>query len=543
MILVVGATCLTNVLISAVYTSGLDAQNPARAIELALFCTCEILASLLAVGWILRPIGDAARAMRLLTAKLAQPTAPVAGELAGLLADIRQVSAHFAQSEATSDRIEGPPAREAFLAELNGQIGRNPSPALLAVVRLGNFDRIAAFDRSAAELALAQFGERFRAAVRRTARLFQVEHDCFALWLPSNGGEDPTAELRAIAYVLSQDIILSDKTITPEVRLGCAFYPRDGEDVATLFACALAALPKTNTSDATLVNVFTPLAAEAARRIFLIQQGLRQAIAEDQLLLAYQPVVDLRQKRVIGAEALLRWAHPELGVVPPSEFVPVLEQSGFIDEVGSWVLNAACRELRSWRRRGLNDLTMAVNVSARQFRGSTLAMTVVRTLERNGLTPADLEIELTETAAMEDAARTREILQQLHALGVGVAIDDFGVGFSSLSYLKNLPFSKLKIDREFVVDVHQRPDSRAICSSLIALARGLDIKLLAEGVERLEEVEALLALGCSTFQGYFFAMPLAADEFARTITDVDWLKRLDVGSPAGASSAEARKWA
>jgi EAL domain-containing protein (putative c-di-GMP-specific phosphodiesterase class I) len=157
------------------------------------------------------------------------------------------------------------------------------------------------------------------------------------------------------------------------------------------------------------------------------------------------------------------------------------------------------------------------------------------------LPPAVLEIEVTETAAMEDAARTREILQQFQALGVAVAIDDFGAGFSSLSYLKNLPFTRLKIDREFVVDVHQRKDSQAICSALVALARGLRIEILAEGVERREEVETLLELGCTTFQGYFFAKPQSADDFARLATDAAWLAALDVGSAAASPESLDRQ--
>jgi EAL domain-containing protein (putative c-di-GMP-specific phosphodiesterase class I) len=261
-----------------------------------------------------------------------------------------------------------------------------------------------------------------------------------------------------------------------------------------------------------------------------LEQGLRNAINDDQFFLQYQPVVDVSRARVVGAEALLRWRHPELGLVSPAEFIPILEHSGPIDEVGLWVLNTACRDARSWRRRGLADLTIAVNLSACQFRGPTLAMTVVRTLERHGLAPSDLEVELTETAAMEDTVRTREVLEQLRALGVGVAIDDFGAGYSSLSYLKNLPFTKLKIDREFVVKVHERPDSQAICSALVALANGLNIKLLAEGAEEREEVETLVRLGCSMFQGYFFAKPQSADDFVLTVSDAAWLDTLDLGA-------------
>ena len=329
--------------------------------------------------------------------------------------------------------------------------------------------------------------------------------------------------------MLNQDIAVDGQRCAPEARIGCAAYPADAGDPGALLACALAAL-RTGSSEPGSVSLFTASAGEQARRAFLMQQGVRNAIRDRQFALHYQPIVEASQGRVIGAEALLRWTHPELGSISPSEFIPVLEESGFIDDIGNWALDAACRQLREWRQASLPALRIAVNISARQFRNPTLALTVVRTLERHKLTPAELEIEVTETAAMSDAATTRGTLEQLHALGVGVAIDDFGAGFSSLSYPKNLPFTKLKIDREFVCEVHQRSDSRAICGALVALASGLGIDLVAEGVERREEAEALIRLGCSTFQGYLFSRPLDAEQFAALTSDPAWLKSLRVNT-------------
>jgi EAL domain-containing protein (putative c-di-GMP-specific phosphodiesterase class I) len=205
-----------------------------------------------------------------------------------------------------------------------------------------------------------------------------------------------------------------------------------------------------------------------------------------------------------------------------------------MNEIGLWVLNAACREAGGWREQGLKDLKMAVNLSARQLQDPELSSIIVRTLERHGLAAQNLELELTETAAMEDSARTRELFHQLRGLGVGVAIDDFGSGYSSLSYVKNLPFSKLKIDREFVMAVDERRDSRAICAALVELARGLDITVLAEGVESGGEVDTLRELGCSMFQGFFFGRPITASSFLDTVTDPRWLARLGDGDGLGA---------
>jgi EAL domain-containing protein (putative c-di-GMP-specific phosphodiesterase class I) len=259
--------------------------------------------------------------------------------------------------------------------------------------------------------------------------------------------------------------------------------------------------------------------AGAARERFTLAQDLRHAIERRQLELHFQPVVDLAKGALVGAEALLRWHHPEAGLVSPDLFIPILEDADLIDEIGLWTLNAACREVHGWRRRGLNQLKVAVNLSARQLRDVDLVDRIARTLERHRLPPGALELELTETATTEDAARTLAVFGALRDLGVSLAIDDFGSGYSSLSYLKNLPFNKLKIDREFVTDIHQRRDSQAICQSLVALTRGLGLEILAEGVERIEEIEMLQVLGCNMFQGYYFSRPLNANDFIRYAFD------------------------
>jgi EAL domain-containing protein (putative c-di-GMP-specific phosphodiesterase class I) len=222
-----------------------------------------------------------------------------------------------------------------------------------------------------------------------------------------------------------------------------------------------------------------------------------------------------------------------LGLLAPDRFMAILERSPMMSEVGLWVLNAACREARAWREQGLGDLRVAVNLSIVQCRDPRLSDMVLRTLQRHGLPPSALELELTETAAMEDAEHIRRLFGDLRSHGVSVAIDDFGTGYSSLSYLKNLPFSKLKIDREFASDVDRRRDSRAICAALIALARGLGIAVLAEGVETREEMETLREMGCRLFQGFFFAQPMDGPSFAAALHDPAWLdQRLGGGDPS-----------
>ena len=504
-------------------------------------CVAAGLIALVLLGRLLRPIGLVSKAMDDLMASVAPDEPPRAsrGELATILHNAERLALRF---RGLNKRLlnqhpgTGLPTREPFLLDLAQDMERQPEPTVLALIRLCDFDRMAGFDRAAAELTLSAFAARLGGAARSSLSLAQVDRDCFAIWFRATPVGTASDELRALSYVLEQDLTIGGQKISPLVAVGAAIYPSDAVEPAALLACAFAATPKTaSATKSATTTFFSSTATESERKRFAMEQNLRKAISEEQFILYYQPIVDLACGRAVGAEALLRWRHPELGLVSPGEFIPILEQSGLIDQVGMWVLNTACREARSWRLKGVEDMRVAVNLSARQFRGPSLGTTVVRMLDRHRLAPHDLELELTETAAMQDAERTREVLGQLRSLGVGVAIDDFGAGYSSLSYLKNLPFTKLKIDREFVVDVHERPDSQAICGALATLAGGLGIELLAEGVEKREEVDALLALGCVKFQGYYFGRPMPAADFIETVTDGSWLDKLLRAAPAPAA--------
>jgi EAL domain-containing protein (putative c-di-GMP-specific phosphodiesterase class I)/GGDEF domain-containing protein len=420
----------------------------------------------------------------------------------------------------------GLPTREPFLAELARNTRDGDRPVVLAVVRFADYDRLAAFDHAAAELALKAFGDRLKASLPPARPLAQVDRDCFAAWFGDSAGKDAAAlELQALAYVLGQELSAGELKLAPEIAIGAAVFPDDGRTPAELLTRATAALAASQPARSP-VAFFCPQSSAAAKERFSIRQDLRGIVSRNELMLQYQPVVDLEAGRVIGAEALLRWNHPRLGLLPPSRFIPVLEQSPMMAEVGLWVLNTACRQAAAWREQGLPSLKMAVNLSATQCRDPRLPEMVLRTLERHELAPSSLELELTETAALEDVDRTRALLADLRAQGVDVALDDFGAGYSNLGYLKSLSFSKLKIDREFVADVDSNRDGRAICAAMITLARGLEISVLGEGVETGEEVDMLRSMGCELFQGYYFARPMDAADFARTVQDPAWLERL-----------------
>lgn len=440
---------------------------------------------------------------------------------------------------AERDLITHLPVREEFLSHVNAGLHTSQGEVLLGLVRLANYERVFAFDSAAAHRVLAAFGGRLRDAVHAARRIGHIDRDCFAIWFEGVDRKRAEAELRALSYVLTQEMRDATVTLTPDVQLGSAIYPLDAEDGASLLNRAFVSLARPQRTAEGRIAFFAAPSPKEARRRFALEQDLRQAVQRGELSLHYQPFVDTAAGKVSGAEALLRWRHPRLGDVPPGQFVAIMEEAGLVHEIGHWILNTACRQLSAWRGGPLADVRIAINLSAYQFRDPTLKAALTRTLASHGLSPNQLELELTETVAMEDAGRTLQLFEELKQLGFSLAIDDFGSGYSSLGYLKKLPFSKLKIDREFVSHVDQRADSRAICRSLIELCNGLGISVLAEGVERREEVEELNKLGCTTFQGFYFSPGVTAAAFEQLVTDSEWLSL--IGSRVHRDRAEIRR--
>jgi EAL domain-containing protein (putative c-di-GMP-specific phosphodiesterase class I)/GGDEF domain-containing protein len=461
-----------------------------------------------------------------------------------LIAALNQIAAQLDGHErraANIHPITGLPTREHLAEQIALDLAAPRGQMLLGGVRFADFDRLAAFDLPAANNALAAFAKRLAAAAKTNHIVGQIDRDCIAIWFRDSADPDAAAaaaaaaaEFRALVYVASQPLAQGEPTLTPTVEAAAVTFPDDADDAPHLFVRLTAALNRAEPSSAGEVRLTTPLSTKAAREQFMLEQDLTRAIDEDQLKMVFQPVVDLEQRRMIGAEALLRWDHPELGPISPARFIPIIEATGMSDRYGLWVLNAACREARLWQDEGLTGIKLAVNLSARQLTDPDLKDKVIRTLQRHDLPATALEFELTETAAMADADRTFHLFGALREIGISLAIDDFGAGYSSLGYLKKLPFDKLKIDREFVTDVDSRRDSAAICRALIELCSGLDLLVLAEGVENAREVEALRGLGCNVFQGYHFSKPLAGDDFRKLAADSEWLASL--GGPVTVSA-------
>jgi EAL domain-containing protein (putative c-di-GMP-specific phosphodiesterase class I) len=306
---------------------------------------------------------------------------------------------------------------------------------------------------------------------------------------------------------------MEERDLTITASIGIALSPEDGSDFDDLVKRADGAMYRAKQGGRNSFCFHTQEIQETSERILLLENGLRHALDRSQMQLHYQPQVSLRDGSLIGAEALLRWHHPELGWISPAEFIPIAERSGQIGAIGEWVIRTAVRQMRTWLDEGMDPIVVAVNVSAVQFRHRDLPDLVSRILEESDIEPQWLELELTESVASEDPVGASAITKELRARGVRISIDDFGTGYSSLAYLKRFKVYKLKIDQSFVSNVTSDTDDQAIVKAIIHLATSLGMSTIAEGVETPAQMEYLRAEGCDEMQGYFFSRPLPVAHF------------------------------
>jgi diguanylate cyclase (GGDEF)-like protein/PAS domain S-box-containing protein len=315
---------------------------------------------------------------------------------------------------------------------------------------------------------------------------------------------------RARAAV-SEPVWLDGTELCVGCSMGASLFPQDGDDAETLMKKADLAMYRAKDMGRNTFQFYQPeMNASAGARLNL-ERRLRRALRDNEFLLHYQPQVDIGSGQIVGTEALVRWRDPEVGLVPPSSFIPVAEESGLIGPLSEWVLREACRQNKAWQDLGLPPARVSVNLSARVFQQRDIAKLVMQVLDETGLEPRYLELELTESAIMRNAEEAVSMLNELHALGIGLAIDDFGTGYSSLSYLKRFPVDRLKIDRSFVSDIGISGDDETITSAIIALAHSLKLQVIAEGVETSAQLDFLKERACDEMQGFYFAKPLSTD--------------------------------
>ena len=387
------------------------------------------------------------------------------------------------------------------------------SSALL-VLDLDRFMRINdSFGYDAGDDLIRQIAARLQISAGPSAYVARLGEDEFAVFLERGADATNAAALaERIERGFSQPFKLLGHEIYVTFSMGLARFPDHGTDGATLLKNAESAMFRAKRRGGNRVQVYHRDINRRAGDRLLLENALRGAIAREELSVLYQPMIDLRSNRVLGTEALVRWRHPELGVILPDEFIPVAEENGLIVEIGEWVLHSAARQTQRWRREGYPSLKVAVNISAEQFHNGPIADRLSILLADSGLPPEALEIEITESVAMKDAATAVRTLHALKAQGVEIAMDDFGTGFSSLSYLKRLPIDILKIDRSFVQDLPEDEEDAAIVRMIAALAQSLGLTLHAEGVETQAQRRLLLAQGCHRAQGFHVSPPLAGEE-------------------------------
>ncbi len=421
------------------------------------------------------------------------------------------------------DALTGLPNRillQRLLDQMLSEAMRNKSHGALMFIDLSRFKSINdTLGHDFGDELLRQIGRRFRQSLRDEDVVARVGSDEFVVALFDIARREHAAIVaQKLLTELEHPIAHNGQEVCVGASIGIAIYPEDGCDTLSLLRFADIAMNMAKkVDDGNYVFYSAEMNLRSQERLG-IETGLRRALAQGELLLHFQPKVSIVDGGIVGAEALVRWHHPEEGMIPPGRFIPVAEETGLILDIGTWVLEAACAQVGAWRKAGLAMPPVAVNLSAREF-SPALPGRVREALLRHDILPGDIELEITESMLMHGAEAVVRVMDELVALGVTLALDDFGTGFSSLSYLKRFPISTLKIDRSFVIGIPGDADDCAIASAVVSMARNLQHKVVAEGVEEVDQLVFLRGLGCDQIQGYLFSRPLPAEDFARMVRD------------------------
>jgi diguanylate cyclase (GGDEF)-like protein/PAS domain S-box-containing protein len=419
---------------------------------------------------------------------------------------------------AQSDILTGLPNRALLLDRLSQACIRARRQGLMVGVLLIDLDRFKEINdslgHSAGDVVLREVARRVRGALRDTDSVARLGGDEFCIVIEGCESRSNVSVAAAKLRRLFDEPVLTaeNKEIFIELSIGSSVYPEDGETIEDLLKNADIAMYEAKREGGSAFRFYSSaLRAKTADEINMVAL-LRRAIDRNELVLHYQPQVDIQRGRPVGAEALVRWRHPEFGLVSPQRFVRLAEETGLIVPIGEWVLKTACAEAKAWQLAGMPEMRVSVNLSARQFRDSQLIRKIAGVLAATGLPPRLLELEITESVIMSHTDHTIGVLKRLVELGVRVSVDDFGTGYSSLAYLKRFPVHKLKIDHAFVRDIHTDKDDAAIVQAIITLAQTLQLRVMAEGVETADQLSYLASLGCHEYQGFMYSRPLPPTE-------------------------------
>lgn len=467
-------------------------------------------------------------------AEILRETGGTARQVVGTIQDItdrRQAEAqiHFL---AYYDQLTQLPNRQLFQDRVTQALAlskRHPNIGAVLLINLDRFQRINdTLGPTSGDEALKEVAQRLLHCIRKSDSVAR-QHEQDATTLSRLGGDEftilltqlsspqnPAKVAQRILKALSEPYILQDRTVMMTASIGIALLGPDGHDVNTLLRNADVAMHAAQDKGRNTYQYYSQSMNVALAERLSLESDLRKALERDEFLLHYQPQLDIRRWDIIGVEALIRWRHPERGMVSPLSFIPLAEELGLIGEIGQWVLRTTCLQQVAWAAKGL-DLSIAVNLSGVQFQQASLTGAIGGILQETGANPCKLEMELTESTAMQHAENAVAIFHQLKAMGFRLSIDDFGTGYSSLAYLKRFPIDTIKIDRAFVKDLASESEQAAIAVAIIAMAHGLNLRVLAEGVETQEQLDILRNHHCDAIQGYFFSQPLPADRIEQLI--------------------------
>jgi len=466
-----------------------------------------------------RKDGDTAWAM--LNATIVDDDSGGPGLIEGTFVDIteRKTAEERIRSLAYFDALTGLPNRALLQDRLSQALAgarRKKSKIAIFFLDLDRFKNINdSLGHSAGDLLLKKVAERLKAWGRTLDTIARLGGDEFLIVVNDiKQIADAAVAAQRLMDGLTAEMVIQGHSLSISCSLGISVYPEHGADSETLIKHADAAMYTAKESGRNNFRFFTSDMNAQAFEHLNLENNLRAALEKEELYLMYQPQMDIKSKKIIGVEALLRWQHSKLGLVPPDKFIRIAENSGLIVPIGEWVLRTACSQARKWQDEGLAAVSVAVNVSAVQFRREGFSALVRQVLGDTGLAPQYLELEVTESLLLSSAEVTFAVLQELKDMGLSLVIDDFGTGYSSLSYLKRFPVSKLKVDRSFIRDVALNSDDAAITAAIISMAKSLNLKVIAEGVEDQAQMTFLRAHHCDEIQGYYFSKPLMADELA-----------------------------
>jgi len=420
------------------------------------------------------------------------------------------------------DTLTGLPNRGMFLERLQhtlAQAQRDHEKVNLVFLDLDNFKDVNDTQgHDVGDQLLRSVAERLTACMRDSDVLARLGGDEFVVVCPSVATQESIAAVvQRIQAIFTDPFEVGGRQIYTSASIGIAVYPDDSLDASSLFRCADTAMYQAKNEGRAQFRFFSPELNQKIMQRVALENSLRQGLEKEEFFLHYQPLWDLKSSKMVGAEVLLRWQSSDYGLMLPSTFISLLEDSGLINSVGEWVLRSACIQVRDWTRSDNRELKVAVNISGKQMKHPKFLEMLTAIIHETGVDPRNLELEFTESVIMDNVENTIEIFRRLKEMGIQLSIDDFGTGYSSLNYLKHFPVDRIKIDRSFVADVNHNDSDAAIIEAIVSMAQSLSLRVVAEGVENSDQLHSLTKLGCDEVQGFYLAMPMHAEALAENL--------------------------